>query len=1103
MLKYAILVCTLVLCACNGGGAPSSVGDAGAPEATPQPAPAYTHKLGTDYPPFPTPGDAGYVLTSGGKGANLFWAPPSITSLDAGSLSPGSAGQVLWTNSATSSLWGAAPYRSAVIADGADATGSVDSSTAIHNCLVNAVATSTCCALPPGTFKVASPITVPSFACLRGTASTTIRSTITPGVSNTNSVFVAVPTFGSSTTLASNNTPGASTISLTTNIGGAVTAGATIEIAGGPSSPQGLRAQQYTVQSISGVGPYTVTVDRPVLDQYLTSNGALVAILTYRPQLITIDGGGMLMTGTGWRYSELLTCFHCRVAHILANESGGTLQADYAMSFDLAGLENEFEDIRMIVSTPQAGVVFESNERGVAKDSYVQGPTTYGFLDQDSFGTRFRGDSAGSVPDGIGVGSDGTNLGCTGDQIVGGQFTNCTYGVVVTQGSTGTSVAGITSRLNTSAGVYLSANGAASSRTSITDSVLTNNVVGLLIDNTVTGTMGTGLDLSNNTGATTGTALQAGTGTDVKLSAVVAKGLGSYGFIAGGTLDMSGFEVQSSVASNILVSNINTTGPAAVTYRLANGHIQLDGNSSAGLDMVQPGSGAAKAYLSQVKVDGAGTGTTGVAANTSTIVIFGSGVDVSGTATPNAVGGSGVIEYQNTIGSSVVFQQAAASTDFASFGTTPGTHGSVRCTAGTDCIDSPGALDIGGTGATSVAVGNSLNTTTVNLITASTNDPVNVEIGGAFVANFAASAGDYLKLGASQTTQLTPGSLTTTSGNMAVDSAAALTCGASTATSFAAGNTTNTATASTSVKSSGTITGVVGSTTAQSITGTETTVNTTACTGASCGLQVQRNSSFYGSIQGLVGAESTDSAVYLGPGLTPNGTNEAITTDGSTFTEFNALGTAYYMGIGGTAYLTMSTSGLYPNTAGAMSAGLSTNPFGAAYFGAGNAGYTAFPAISGTHNSQDGILSYQVVDGRISNHSANSFNTYQLSAHHGMTVECSANVRVVNAGVGCSSFWNTASGAADATFACFARGTGYCTTSSSCTGYASPYYFACDVTGSTTPANGGSPTNPIVAFSAITNASDLATIQWTAFNGTCGTSDPVLDVVSQCKWQDN
>lgn len=52
--------------------------------------------------PIPSPGDAGYVLTSQGKGATPAWQPPA----DGGALAPGTAGQALYTNDAgAATIW--------------------------------------------------------------------------------------------------------------------------------------------------------------------------------------------------------------------------------------------------------------------------------------------------------------------------------------------------------------------------------------------------------------------------------------------------------------------------------------------------------------------------------------------------------------------------------------------------------------------------------------------------------------------------------------------------------------------------------------------------------------------------------------------------------------------------------------------------------------------------------------------------------------------------------------------------------------------------------------------------------------------------------------
>lgn len=60
-------------------------------------------------------------------------------------------------------------------------------------------------------------------------------------------------------------------------------------------------------------------------------------------------------------------------------------------------------------------------------------------------------------------------------------------------------------------------------------------------------------------------------------------------------------------------------------------------------------------------------------------------------------------------GAATLLSLGAASGDYTAYGTTPGTNGHVRCTSGDNCMDSPGALDIGAAAATSVVLGGNSN----------------------------------------------------------------------------------------------------------------------------------------------------------------------------------------------------------------------------------------------------------------------------------------------------------------------------------------------------------------------------------------------------------
>jgi hypothetical protein len=541
---------------------------------------------------------------------------------------------------------GMAPVIS-VKAFGAKGDGITDDSAAFQAAF-NACAGSTVGAgmgvfVPAGTFVIANPLNPPSFLTVYGSPGTTLLSTIVPGASNQNSIFAATPTPHGSTTLAAQANAGASTISIAAVavVGGPIVAGSSIQVFEGPASPQSLRVATYKVKQVAGLGPFTITLDRPLLATW--PNGAPVQLVTNVPQEIRVFGRGMLLKGTGWRAWEIVGAHRCLLSDVRIE--GGAFVADYACSYDLGGYDNRFEDVIADGQSNCIGsIVLESQERGKIIRCRGVNSTQAGLLVEDCFNCSVIdceawGITAGS---GLSIQTDGSNLGSLSTEVVGGSYYSNEYGIQVLQGSVDTEITGAVCQYNTGAGCYLSAAGAASSRTSLSDCSFTlNGGVGLLVDASVTGTVGSAIDLSGNTGSVNGTALTAGINTDVTLTGVVAKSLGNYGFIYGGTLTISGFEVQTAAANTFPFSNINTAGPAASRLRLTNGHIELDANGCAGVVLVTPGAGIATAYLSQVKIDGSGAGTSGVAVNTGTCARINPGCDFDGTGTPLNVSGSG------------------------------------------------------------------------------------------------------------------------------------------------------------------------------------------------------------------------------------------------------------------------------------------------------------------------------------------------------------------------------------------------------------------------------------------------------------------------------
>lgn len=159
--------------------------------------------------------------------------------------------------------------------------------------------------LSAGTFVFKTPCHLSSGTVLVGSPDTRIVSEISPNGDVANATFVATPVLTNiRTTLVASNIPGSNTITTEDEIA----PGSLVILSGGGN---GLRAQYYTVDFITGSGPYILTLDRPVLGQYVVADSVTVA--ASRPEDIQILGNGMTITGTAERYGELSGAYRSMV----------------------------------------------------------------------------------------------------------------------------------------------------------------------------------------------------------------------------------------------------------------------------------------------------------------------------------------------------------------------------------------------------------------------------------------------------------------------------------------------------------------------------------------------------------------------------------------------------------------------------------------------------------------------------------------------------------------------------------------------------------------------------------------------------------------------
>ena len=169
-----------------------------------------------------------------------------------------------------------------------------------------------------GTLALDEVVEVPSNVTVRGAGrgKTIVQSSITPIGEPNNATFHAKAGAATATTaLAANNVVGARTLSTNTSI-----AAGSIILINDTVSGAGLRTMSYDVVSVSGAGPYTVTLDRPVLIQYGT--GDTVSVVPSQPTNIVLEDFSII--GSADRFIELVSAKNCIVRRINMTVTGGS-----------------------------------------------------------------------------------------------------------------------------------------------------------------------------------------------------------------------------------------------------------------------------------------------------------------------------------------------------------------------------------------------------------------------------------------------------------------------------------------------------------------------------------------------------------------------------------------------------------------------------------------------------------------------------------------------------------------------------------------------------------------------------------------------------------
>lgn len=549
---------------------------------------------------------------------------PTITITDGGSafIRGGEAGTVLTFNQAH---FGTPAYNegiNAVTAFGAICDNSTDNSAALQACMNASAGAGADCFLPacPLAYVVAHPVIPPSNSTFRGTPGTTIRSTISPGspIAQTNSLFYAQSVgTGNVGTLASILSSGATSASCTLTNKPAVNDYLPIS--------NSLSQQTFIIRSVSGgaadggAGTYTIGLDRPAGLTFPVS-GTIVSELSSVPTNIHLKGNGTVLTGTGARFAELVTCFECSEEDFVVNSSGGVV-SDVNFGFDIGG----FKDIQTglsIEATGSSSIVYgttlEACDSCLTTKSTAQNVGGVSFANLDGIVsnlTELHSKGAGQYD--YAVGTD-ASLGCFHCKMANDTGESSANWGLVLNGSTDFQGVALSFTNCGNTGVLFNASGISES-----------DFEGLTVDGCATGFNGG----SGNTGTIVRGLHAVGITTSILTTASDITLDGAY--IAGVSATMNALTFTGGNYANVTGLDYTHTdiSNAANFLGVARGFLSSSRiNIASTSEAIQVSAGTVS--VRSTVTAGSASGTTGIAIGAGTVVQVASDVDVSSTSTP-------------------------------------------------------------------------------------------------------------------------------------------------------------------------------------------------------------------------------------------------------------------------------------------------------------------------------------------------------------------------------------------------------------------------------------------------------------------------------------
>jgi hypothetical protein len=493
----------------------------------------------------------------------------------------------------------------------------------------------------PGTaaapWQCLSTVQVPSGASILGTPETVVNVNLT-GVTTADTPFTLAPgTLSLTAATAVDIAAGATAITspITVPVNSVIVL----------STTTGKTTMRYKVLAVTGSGPYTLTLDRPVLfTTFTVANATTISLLTGGSSNVTIDGQGMLVLGVkAGGLADFALAYRASLKNIVFDATGMVFNAGANPGIGFtACFDSKAEDVAVLQAAVTANVVIQTCE--------------------SFFGTRFRvaADGVGGTSEGIlvensivctlrdTVVSGVTSMGCevnasTDILLEGGTFTKCAPLVLatnigcvhITNGSLRTKLVNLVMSYSRADGLDIDSTIAAPVGTIVVGcSVIGNANNGFYV---FPGCLGTQITDVQSTGNADGDLVQA----DCVIHGYACPGnnAGGIGVLqlqngANTAVEVDGIELVNTTASGVAIEK---TG--AGVARISNAHITL---TAAGTALKLTSSGLAQ--VTNLTVDGAGVGTsTGINLASGTTLRVGANVDVDACATPQTIAGGAFI----------------------------------------------------------------------------------------------------------------------------------------------------------------------------------------------------------------------------------------------------------------------------------------------------------------------------------------------------------------------------------------------------------------------------------------------------------------------------